>query len=110
MLVSLFFVVASFIEFGILLILVRAQILEGRQNTFLNKKADDIQENGGPKSAKLFGIRSRKHNVIALENIKAEVHKDNRYSVTDKIDCGSFICLMFLYILFNIVYLIQYAN
>ena len=54
LLVSLFFVVASFIEFGVLLMLIRAQLLDGRTNTGENKTDEDFQTYEGPISAKML--------------------------------------------------------
>ena len=99
LLVSLFFVVASFIEFGILLILTRTHFLGVRQTT--SSKYMDNEKHKKSKSKKVFPRISKTGHNRALEM---------RYSVSDKIDFASFICFMFAYILFNVAYIIECAN
>ena len=101
LLVSLFFVCASFIEFGILLLLKRTYFL-GERGTLVDKTADvDNQKNQGSHIEKAFDRRLKRAHDIALQT---------RYSIADKIDFGSFIFFMFAYVLFNVGYIIQYAN
>lgn len=96
LLVSLFFVVASFIEFGLLLMLKRANLL-GVNETIAHKNRDNKKHEG---SELKFARRSKTAHDIGLET---------RYSFADKIDFGSFIFFVFAYILFNVAYIMQCA-
>ena len=101
LLVSLFFVVASFIEFGILLMLKRTHFHGVRETTGDKNKDADIQNLEGSQSNKVFARIAKTAHDKALET---------RYSVADKIDFCSFIFFVFAYILFNVAYIIQCAN
>ena len=90
--------------------LIRAQLLDGGPNTTENKTDEDIQTYEGPTSAKILTRRSTKVNGVAMEHRRSRLIKEGRYSVIEKIDFASFVFLMFAYILFNIVNVLQYAN
>ena len=90
--------------------LIRAQLLDGRTNTGENKTDEDFQTYEGPISAKMLTRRSMKVNGVAMEHRISRLIKEGRYSVIEKIDFASFVFLMFAYISFNIVYVLQYAN
>ena len=110
MLVSLFFVMASFIEFGMLLILKRVNLIEGRKNIVANNTDEAIQKHATSSLATMFHRPSNKRNDILFDERGARNIKENRYSVIDKVDFGSFVCFLFSYILFNFLYIILYAN
>ena len=90
-LTSLFFVLATIIEFGVVLALKRANLLEGQHS-------------------KLVTI---KHNQVAFGpngSIKQRKIEDRMYTTADKIDFASFALFTFSYIVFNCVYITQYRN
>ena len=80
-LTSLFFVLATIVEFGLVLLLKRIHIL-GAQN---------IEE-------------------VALEPRFANSRQDKGYSIADKIDFASFMLFPFAYIVFNCIYVMKYSD
>ena len=82
----------------------------GERKTIPDNNTDN-QKHEGSHSEKVFDRRSKTtRDDRALERRYSQNIKEGRYSVTDKIDFGSFICFMFAYLLFSFVYVIQYAN
>lgn len=90
--------------------LIRAKLIDGGPNTAAHKTDEDIQPYEGTKSGKMFSRRASKQSGVAMDQRRARQIKGGRYSVTEKIDFASFVVLMFSYILFNIVYVLQYSN
>ena len=94
-LTSLFFVLGTLIEFGILLALKRAHLLGNSQN-----KIEHVEKRS---------LQGRKA-TISLNQGNASGFGPKGYSTADKIDFASFVIFMFSFIVFNCVYLAQYAN
>ena len=81
----------------------------GERKTENNTDVDN-QNHEGSHSEKVFARSSKTAHDTTIKRRNSQNLKENRYSVADKIDFGSYICFMFAYILFNIIYLIQYTN
>ena len=80
-LTSLFFVLATIIEFGLLLSLKKNHLLGGESNE-----------------------------EVVLESRSTDCRREQRYSKADKIDSASFMIFSFVYIVFNCIYMIQYSG
>ena len=80
-LTSLFFVLATIIEFGLLLSLKKNHLLGGQNNE-----------------------------EVVLESRFTDCRREQRYSKADKIDSASFMIFSFVYIVFNCIYMIQYSG
>ena len=80
-LTSLFFVLATIIEFGLVLAVKRTQFLGGQQNK-----------------------------VVTFKSIDATSIREKRYSKADKIDFASFLVFSTAYVIFNCIYMMQYSD
>ena len=80
-LTSLFFVLATIIEFGLVLSLKKTHLLEDKNNK-----------------------------VMALKTRSTNKRGEKRYSKADKIDFASLMIFSFAYIVFNCIYMMIYSN
>ena len=107
--VSLFFVLVTLFEYGIVLVLKRTHLLEGKGNDVENF---EIQNNTSPvKVSEGNEAKTLKTLFNAYQNQRnASYHKEKRYSRSDKIDVVSFVIFTFAYIAFNCFYTAKYTN
>ena len=105
--VSLFFIIATLIEFGIVIMLKRTQSLRRGKNAGANNLDEKMQN---------FEILRFTHSHQKTTTSKWKSKKgikegdERRCSITDKIDLASFVAFTFLYIVFNCVYMMQLWN
>ena len=105
-LTSLFFVLATIIEFGVVLALKRANFL-GRQQS--KDMAFKRSQNAIAPMA-INKTREKQLTSNPLGSLNLRKFGEKQYTIADKIDFASFVLFTFAYILFNVVYMIQYSN
>ena len=113
LLVSLFFVIGTMIEFAIVLVIKR------KMDSKMNSNSDDPRTVTAVRRKKMNYWPSRLPKTFTAENpIPTEDSKRNQpptvidkiesESITDKIDMAAFFLFLFSYFIFNIVYLSWY--
>ena len=105
-LTSLFFVLATIIEFGVVLALKRANLIGMQQNKGIGFKSS-------PNAISPTAMNTKREKQLT-SNLFGSVNQrkfdEERYTIADKIDFASFILFTSAYILFNIAYMTQYSN
>ena len=105
-LTSLFFVLATIIEFGVVLALKRANLFGMQQNKNVAFKSS--QNAIVPTTMNTKREKQSTSNLFGSVNLRKCDEK--RYTIADKIDFASFFLFTFAYILFNFAYMTQYRN
>ena len=105
-LTSLFFVLATIIEFGVILALKRANLFGMQQNKGIGFKSS-------PNAISPTAMNTKREKQLT-SNLFGSVNQrkfdEECYTIADKIDFASFILFTSAYILFNIAYMTQYSN
>ena len=112
LLVSLFFVIGTMIEFAIVLLINRKLVLNGPQCPCIKKGICKIRNLR--KRNPLFIFRKNpvdpkdRNSSPSLEKEQTPNSQEKPYSTTDKIDITALCVFLLSYIMFNFVYMIHY--
>ena len=113
LLVSLFFVLATMVEFAVVLVLARFYpIME--ENNETNKKERSKQTRGRNLKKYFWSYSKTKASLFNLQdaeknrNVKEKITKSINCSLTEKLDFIALFIFMFIYFLFNCVYFMHY--
>ena len=110
LLASLFFVIATLVEFAIVLMLYRSNILSCGSTVNIQAIENMTKSNGVLESSDKSKKRSfRSDGRTLTTRIKSNTH-NTPYKITNRIDFCSFFSFMFLYIVFNCVYFKKYTD
>lgn len=105
-LVSLFFVLATIIEFGVILVLKRVRVLDRKPI-----KVDNFENHQSIPTIKVstFKGANSEEEVFNSSLKRKSVSNHEGYSTSEKIDLTSFFTFAFAYILLNCIYSALYA-
>ena len=113
LLVSLFFVLATMVEFAVVLVLERFYPRNG-ENKEANKKHRNKQTRRTNLKKKFLSYSKSKASLFNLQdaeknrNVKEKNTKNINCSLTEKMDFVALFIFMFIYFLFNCVYFMHY--
>ena len=113
LLVSLFFVLATMVEFAVVLVLERFYP-RNEENKEANKKHRNKQTRRTNLKKKFLSYSKSKASLFNLQdaeknrNVKEKNTKNINCSLTEKMDFVALFIFMFIYFLFNCVYFMHY--